>query len=153
VCVLYYYYYNAYKEWQTLVCVDDWSNVVVGDGGSSGSNGVLCCAEGMGRAGPWNKSIPNGRETDGREKGGLAAECHSAPADIVLRVYVFFFVFNSNSSFILFYILLHRRVSFSLFGRPALTLAPFVPSSIHLCFIYKCSSPTEIFTLKKQLFN
>jgi len=26
-------------------------------------------AEGMGRAGPWNKSIPNGRETDGRTDG------------------------------------------------------------------------------------
>jgi len=79
-----------------------------------------CGAEGMGCAGPWNKSIPNGRETDGREKGGLAAECHSAPADIVLRAYMFFFVFNSNSRFILFYIIAPSRflLARSLVDRP-----------------------------------
>jgi len=75
-----------------------------------------CGAEGMGRAGPWNKSIPNGRETDGREKGGLAAECHSAPADIVLRAYMFFFVFNSNSRFILFYIIAPPRFLLALWS-------------------------------------
>jgi len=83
-----------------------------------------CGVEGMGCAGPWNKSIPNGRETDGREKGGLAAECHSAPADIVLRAYMFFFVFNSNSRFILFYIIPPSRFLLALWST-GLDASPF----------------------------
>lgn len=103
-------------------------------------------------AGPWNKSIPNGRETDadGREKGGLAAECHSAPADIVLRARTCFSSSSIPIRVLYCFIAAPCRhslcwVSFSLFGRPwrpnpLLALATF----------YTNAAPTKIFTLRKK---
>jgi len=145
------------KEWQTLVCVDDWSNVVVVvvvGGGGSGSSGV----DGVVRRG-WgalvlgtNQYLTGGKRTDGKK---AAWQPSAIPHRLILCCARTCFSSSSIPIRVLYcFILLHRRVSSSLFGRPALTRAPFAPSPIHqCCILYKCSAPTETFTLKKQLFN
>lgn len=103
------------RLWYVCVCVCVWmteATVAAGRGEAAVRRRRGGGAEGMGRAGPWNKSIPNGRETDGDADGRTGKKAAwqpsaipSAPADIVLRArcpaYVFFFVvFNSDSRFI-----------------------------------------------------
>lgn len=97
VCARTYIWTGAYIKNDRLryVWMTETTAVDGGGGGGDGGDGVTvlavvagCGTEGMGRSGPWNKSIPNGRETDGWTDGKKAAwqpECHSAPADIVLR--------------------------------------------------------------------
>jgi hypothetical protein len=77
VCVCLYACMNVYacvcvcEEWQTLVCVDDWSNGG-GDGNGATVLVVVCCGGDRALVLGTNQYLTGGKQTqtDGREKGG-----------------------------------------------------------------------------------
>lgn len=91
-----------------------------------------------------NQYLTGGKRTDGKK---AAWQPSAIPHRLILCCARTCFSSSSIPIRVLYYfILLHRRVSSSLFGRPALTRTPCASATT---VIYKCSAPTEIFTLKK----
>ncbi|CAH1724555.1 unnamed protein product [Aphis gossypii] len=89
-----------------------------------------------------NQYLTGGKRTDGKK---AAWQPSAIPHRLILCCARTCFSSSSIPIRVLYcFILLHRRVSSSLFGRPALTQAPCAPSTV----VYKCSAPTEIFTQK-----